>query len=107
MGKFIRVRLLGTGTTVDPFRVPLPTYNNLILDIETPLGIGVPRWCLVELPDSDWLESEGTETAPVFINVPNIGQVIRQLDPAHRARIIQRIKDKYRERAASYVLNEQ
>jgi hypothetical protein len=56
MSKLIRVRMIGTGTDADPFRVPLPNTIRLWRDDETPFGVQNPRQAIAEIPDEDWLE---------------------------------------------------
>lgn len=98
MPKLIRVAMLGSGTADDPWRVPLPKYDRLVRDDETPVGAGAPRWAIVEIPDEDY-EPPADGEVEQTVNVPDIGTVIRGLAPAQRLRMRERIRRRYRERA--------
>lgn len=94
----IRVAMLGTGTPADPFRVPLPTYRLILHNPATMKAI-------VEIPDEDYAPPIQGEN-PVITNIAQVGNVITGLDAAHRARVIQRIKNKYQEHQANYDVQE-
>lgn len=101
--KFVALRLIGTGTETDPFRVPLPTYGNLRTNTELGIASATP-FAIVEVRDEDY-EPPADGEAETVVNVPNIGPVIRGLASTHRTRWLQRIRRKYQEKASSYALN--
>lgn len=102
---FVRVQLRGVAPNYDPLvqkiglnEIPFPTWNLIAVNPVTARAI-------VEIPDADFEPAQAGEN-PVYVNVPQVGNVLITLDPAHRARLLQRIRERYKERAANYQVQE-
>jgi hypothetical protein len=89
----VRVKLIGSGTAKDPFRAPLPFYNELLTNYSE-------GWVLAQVPDSEFpdephkIDPSGPETS--------YGRHIRTLDDAGHKKWHAHLDGRYRERKGEF-----
>ncbi len=83
---YIRIRPIGGSGSLDPFRVPLPTYSQVA-------DIGANGW-IVEVRDEDVPEGA---PAPINVNVPGVGilPVITNVPPGVLATWKAKLDERY------------